>query len=198
MFLAACSESPVAAPLADPAEALFATSKVDVCHIDGQGRVNRITIADAAYQSHLDHGDLAPESALAIPEGATFSASGEWLDGSTLWSADKAFDGDPVSRWNSGGLPGGFPGQWIEIDFGSPQTLSAIDLLVHQVPDGFTTHYITIDGYPGGSFAGYTVDGQVLTQTYPIPVTGQVVRVTTTTGPSWVAWYEIGFTTINC
>ena len=34
-----------------------AQSRVDVCHVNGKGEYNKITIATAAFESHIDHGD---------------------------------------------------------------------------------------------------------------------------------------------
>lgn len=36
-----------------------AQNRVDVCHLNGKGEYNKITVADAAFETHLVHGDGA-------------------------------------------------------------------------------------------------------------------------------------------
>lgn len=54
-----------------------------------------------------------------------------------------------------------------------------------------TTGSAKVDGVDVATLDGGTADGEELVIVLEIPVTGQVVRVTTTLSPSWVAWYEI-------
>ena len=98
-----------------------------------------------------------------------------------------AVDGDPTTQWGSGGDPT----QWIEIDLGEPVEIGRIVLTVAQFPDGLTRHLIDIDGVRVWSFENDTADNEVLELVLDTPITGQVIRVTTIFGPSWVAWKEI-------
>jgi len=191
-LLTGCADSPVA-PAAPP-EPLMAVSRVDVCHVDDDGMVRRITIADAALPAHIDHGDVSPGTVFAIPAGSTFSASAEWQDGPTLWSADKAFDGDPVSRWNAGGGPV----QWIEVDFGATMSLAGMEAVAHVFPEGATNNDVSLDGTYAFSWTGFTFNGEVLSEPFATVRKVQRVRVTTTSSSSWVAWYEIRFTAPDC
>ncbi|MGE0043819.1 MAG: LamG-like jellyroll fold domain-containing protein, partial [Vicinamibacterales bacterium] len=122
---------------------------------------------------------------LALPAGATYTASSSWSSSPAM-----AFDGNPDTGWNAGA----HPVQWIEVDFGSPQTLTGITGLVGQLPAGNTVHQVTLDGQASFTWSGYTTGGQTLTHTFATPQTAQRVRITTTSSPSWVAWPEIGFT----
>jgi hypothetical protein len=98
-----------------------------------------------------------------------------------------AVDGDPTTQWGSGGDPT----QWIEIDLGEPVEIGRIVLTVAQFPDGLTRHLVDIDGMRVWAFENDTADNEVLDLVLDTPITGQVIRVTTIFGPSWVAWKEI-------
>ena len=41
-------------------------ARVDVCHVHGNGDIEQITVAEPAYQSHIDHGDAAVSAADTI------------------------------------------------------------------------------------------------------------------------------------
>lgn len=98
-----------------------------------------------------------------------------------------AFDGDVDSLWSAGS----HPTQWIEIDLGEPGAITGFRMLVSQSPAGRTVHVVSVDGVDVATLDGGTADREELVIVLGIPVTGQVVRVTTTLSPSWVAWYEI-------
>jgi hypothetical protein len=104
-----------------------------------------------------------------------------------------AVDNAPETIWSSGA--GSV--QWIEIDLGKPSTITAIRLTVSQYPAGGTTHQVWVRGPTGSlemvhSFKGNTTDGQILEFTPGSPLEGiQVIRIVTTSSPSWVAWREI-------
>jgi hypothetical protein len=107
--------------------------------------------------------------------------------------ASNAVDGLAGTVWNSGAEPE----QWLEIDLGTPATITAIRLTAAQYPAGSTTHQIW-GGGPGESlrmlheFSGATADGQVLEFKASQPLTGiQYVRIVTVASPSWAAWREI-------
>ena len=74
--LAGCEAGP-AAP-ADGADRLsaaapsLAMTKVDVCHRDLSGDYTLISIADAAYDTHVDHGDASPGEAVPGMDGHVF------------------------------------------------------------------------------------------------------------------------------
>jgi hypothetical protein len=158
--------------------------RIPICHVDQDGSVRQLTAAGPSLAAHLNHGD-APGGVI-LPEGSTFSASASWNAGTT---PDFAFDGEvaPWSSWNSGL----FPTQWIEVDFGSPQRFSVINAVVNQTPDGATVHEVALDGTPVVTWSGTTVMGQVLSHTFPGMQQAQRIRITTTSSPSWVAWFEI-------
>jgi hypothetical protein len=188
-LLAACADSPTAPDQVRPMMA--AVQRVDVCHLDDQGNYKRITIADAAYDNHIAHGDKAAVGPLVLPATTTFSASAAY---SSTFSAARAFDGSLTTSWNAGGDPG----QWIEVNFGSPQPLLGMEAVVDQSPAGNTNHDISLDGAYSFSWTGYTQGGAVLGHVWDTPQLVQKVRITTTAGPSWVAWFEIRFTVSNC
>lgn len=80
---AACAVSPVAPDagmtmLSGGGGALQsrAPSKVDVCHVNGQGTYNKITVAAAAEPAHLAHGDAHPFDPAPAPGGSGSSAGG--------------------------------------------------------------------------------------------------------------------------
>jgi hypothetical protein len=100
---------------------------------------------------------------------------------------DAAVDGDPTTQWGSGSDPT----QWIEIDLGEPVEIGRILLTVAQFPVGLTRHLIDIDGVRVWAFENDTADNDILELILDTPITGQVIRVTTIFGPSWVAWKEI-------
>jgi hypothetical protein len=160
----------------------LAAATTMVCHrTGGTNDFVVTTIADSALQSHMDHGDVK-FSPISLAR-ATFSSSGNAAN------ARLAFDGNPITFWNSGG----FPVQYVEIDFGSPQSFSKITALVGQTPSGTTNHQVTLDGTPAFSWTGVTSNGDLLTHKFGTAQTAQKVRITTTASPSWVAWSEIQF-----
>jgi hypothetical protein len=60
LLLAGCDTAAVdgTAPQAIAlADASHSQTRVDVCHVDGQGNYSLITVADAAYDTHIAHGD---------------------------------------------------------------------------------------------------------------------------------------------
>jgi len=115
------------------------------------------------------------------------------------WADDNggefAVDGDPGTIWNSGD----FPPQWIEIDLEQPRAIREIRLMISQYPSGRTVHRLLGKG-PGTdgafrllcAFDGTTDDSQVLTCMEGAPWQGlQVIRVESSSSPSWVGWREI-------
>ena len=163
---------------------LSGAEKTTICHQTGGNNGFVITrIADSALQAHMDHGDLyySPLSRAR----ATFSSS---LNAA---SAPLAFDGNPLTMWNAGS----HPVQYIEVDFGSPQSFREITALVEQTPTGATNHQVTLDGRstPEFSWTGVTGNGELLTHRFAVAQTAQKIRITTTDSPSWVAWREIQF-----
>ena len=78
--LVACEAAGPAAPADDVdrlsvAGASLATTKVDVCHRDLSGDYTLITIADAAYDTHVDHGDASPGDPVPGMSGYVFDAA---------------------------------------------------------------------------------------------------------------------------
>ena len=160
----------------------LAAAKTTVCHLTGGTNEFVISsVADDALQSHLDHGDV-PYSPVSLA-GATFSSS---LHPET---ARFAFDGSPTTFWSAEQ----YFVQYLEIDFGSPQSFWEITALVSQSPSGATNHQVTLDGSAGFSWTGVTSYGDLLKHRFGAKQTAQKVRITTTQSPSWVAWSEIQF-----
>jgi len=144
-----------------------------------------------------------PAGPVALPQGSVITASGTWHSGTT---PDVAFDGDTTTLWNAGAFPGLW-GQWIQVDFGAPRSLVGIEATVSQFTRAgltfATSHEVTLDGAAAFSWSDETSDGQVLSFGFATPRQVQVVRITTTVTPSWVAWKEIRFvfdapTAANC
>ncbi|MBM3120973.1 MAG: discoidin domain-containing protein [Chloroflexi bacterium] len=106
-----------------------------------------------------------------------------------------AVDGDPGTSWNSGG----FPLQWIQIDLGADYDLAEIRLTTAQTPGGNTIHVVYgLGSGTGGKlkqlhiFSGATDDSDVLAFAPAEPLRGiRILRIETTTTPSWVGWREI-------
>ena len=106
-----------------------------------------------------------------------------------------AVDGDPGTSWNSGG----FPLQWIQIDLGADYDLAEIRLTAAQTPAGNTIHVVYGQGAGTGGklkqlhiFSGVTDDSDVLVFAPDEPLQGiRILRIETTTTPSWVGWREI-------
>jgi hypothetical protein len=119
--------------------------------------------------------------------GASASAT---LAGS---SAANAFDGNPDTMWNAGA----HPEQWLQFDRGQARELSRVTLMVAQDPAGETIHEL----WAGSSaddlelvhtFSGATADGDELRYAADAPLVDvRVVRIVTTSSPSWVAWREV-------
>lgn len=157
--------------------------KTMVCHRTGKTDDFVVTpIAESALQSHMEHGDLN-FSPISLA-GATFSSSRNTAN------ARLAFDGNLTTVWNAEV----HPVQYIEVDFGSPQSFWKIAALVDQTPSGTTIHHVTMDGKaPEFSWTGITSNGDLLSYKFGTLQSAQKVRITTTRSPSWVAWREIQF-----
>ena len=118
-----------------------------------------------------------------LASNATVIASGTYLSD----IPENAIDSNTDTYWSSGGLPQ----QWMAIDLGEKRDITEIQLLVEQMPTGKTSHNIYIDNEYIYNWSGETVDGQLLSYVLPKVVNGQILRIETTTSPSWVAWSEI-------
>ena len=108
------------------------------------------------------------------------------------YSPEKAIDGDPNTKWGSGG----FPPNWIQLDLGQQATVTQIRLLVDQYPlTGHTRHEVWVGTRPDNLSLLQTLDGdthhlqelEVNTNVSNI----RYVKVVTTDSPSWVSWAEI-------
>ncbi|MCP4306191.1 MAG: hypothetical protein GY926_12635 [bacterium] len=121
--------------------------------------------------------------------GKPVSASGS-IDGG---APELAIDGWNSSAWQSGAEPR----QWFEIDLESEHTVRAVRLVPSQYPEGPTVHVVEMAGADGAlsvvhRFEETTSDGQALVHEFSDPPTGiRYVRVTTTSSPSFVSWYEV-------
>lgn len=106
-----------------------------------------------------------------------------------------AFDQDGLTKWGSGGLPP----QWIQVELPGPATIAQVLLHVSQYPaTGATVHHVY--GRVGGQWweiavrSSTTSDNQWLVLEPPSAAAWSgisAVRVETTAGPSWVAWWDI-------
>lgn len=193
LSLSACSEVPLEAPTPDFASVggppVQPIPWVDVCHVGEDGTVTPRSVPQAALSSHLGHGDV--RYVVSIPAGATFSAS-KSITGNPAFSPDRlpalAFDGNPSLGWNAGT----FPVQWIQADFVTPLVFRRLEARVDQTPTtGSTVHEVSLDDALVRTWSGTTTHGQVLSHDFGAPVGAQRIRITTTQGPSWVAWFEI-------
>jgi hypothetical protein len=143
--------------------------------------------------ANLPSGDDVPPPPAAVipPPGPPFVRASSMMDGSSAAAA--ATDGRENTVWNAGeGAPA-----WWERDLKAPSTISSIELVVEQLPNGRTVHVVLVAG-PGEvyrevhRFDDFTVVGQRLTFTPKEPISGvQFVRIETIASPSWVAWREI-------
>ena len=114
----------------------------------------------------------------------TATASNTYLP---AFAPEMAIDDLAGTTWNAGN----YPEQWIEIDLGASLPISEIQGLVAQLPNGNTVHNIYLDGTLAFTWAQFTSDFDLLTHAFASPLSAQVVRVTTTSSPSWVGWREI-------
>lgn len=100
-------------------------------------------------------------------------------------------DGNSSTTWNAGNIAP----QWIELDLGQTRTISTIQLIANQSPNGITNHIITLKNASGQDVSSRTLNcnttwGQILNAKYSSPVQNvRYIRVTTTQSPSWIAWF---------
>jgi hypothetical protein len=148
----------------------------------------------AAKVSHGEAGTSGP--ALAVDPSWVNLALGKPVSASNEYPgnpASLAVDGDWLTYWNSGD----YPPQWIEVDLGLVRTVGEIDLGVTQLPDSFTVHNVygrANTSQPWTvlhSFAGYTIDQQLLHYVLSTPENLRYIRIETTRSLSWVGWREI-------
>ena len=91
--------------------------------------------------------DLSDGVRYADPDAPGVSASSHHPSiGSESYTADKAFDGDPLTRWNAG--QGEFSDQWLEAGFGQPVTVDHI--IVREALDRITAW--AVEYYDGQSW----------------------------------------------
>ncbi len=104
-----------------------------------------------------------------------------------------AFDGDPLTAWNSGGSGGA----WIQVDLGQRQPIEQVWLDVEQSGAANMTRHVLISNN-GTSFATVATSQQL---TYgqqklilPIPNATQAryVRIVTQGVPTWISYSEVG------
>jgi C1A family cysteine protease len=104
-----------------------------------------------------------------------------------------AFDGNLSTAWNSGR----HAPVWISVDLRQNRTINRIRLIPSQLPDGNTTHQISVSSDMVNwrlveTFTLFTRSQVAFERTYSNPITNvRGIRVTTTQSPSWVAWHEI-------
>jgi hypothetical protein len=86
MATSACGDLPTtaAADASDPVSAVAVSfnsqSRVPVCHRAANGEYIKITVADAAYATHMAHGDIAvgPAGGCGATSRLTLTVSGGW------------------------------------------------------------------------------------------------------------------------
>jgi hypothetical protein len=136
----------------------------------------------------LDH--FYPVRPTTMSDGRVVSVSGLRM----IYRADMAFDRRTDTIWSAGDRP--LPG-WIQVDFGTARTISAVRLLTYQTQVGQTAHQVTGWTATGtevslARFDGNTRDSQWLAKTPATPVPDiRYVRITTLSSLSMVAWREI-------
>lgn len=98
-----CSDQVLTSGPAYDGEPMYSQAKagVDVCHVNDEGVYSRITVADAAYSSHVDHGDQSPGGDVPGIPGHVFDAECRVVelpstpvgpDGGTVVAADGAVE----------------------------------------------------------------------------------------------------------
>lgn len=102
---------------------------------------------------------------------------------------ENAVDGNISSAWNAGTAPN--PVVWIEIDLGSPKSISEIKGILDQFPSSNSIHNVLLDGVQSHTFQGITKKGDVLSWVLPQATFAQKIRIETTETDSWVSWFEI-------
>lgn len=122
---------------------------------------------------------------------ATVTASNFYSGaGSASAQGDYVVDRVQGGSYNSGG----FAPQYLELQLPGTYSISSVCLNVGQLPNGNTLHEISAGSSSSSlttvtTLNGYTYSGQWLNITYSPMLTGiSVVRVTTVSSPSWVAW----------
>lgn len=156
-----------------------------------------ISVGDATWALTAEDGLLLEQLAPTVQSDPCMSnlvdpnlAAGAVTRASRSISGEppsNANDGNPTTQWGAGAEPT----QWIEVDLGEIEEIGEIRLMVAQFPNGLTRHLIDVDGVRVWAFENDTTDGEVLTYTPDQPLTGRVIRITTISSPSWVAWREI-------
>ena len=158
------------------------TGRIEYCAIGHEAFCPRTQSTSSTTDTNL------PRSGnLALSQSATASMS--------LASnpPELALDGDETTHWGAGD----FPVQWIEVDLGSPATVSEIRLLTSQSPAGNTLHSIKVRGENDNlsevhQFDQFTSDDEWLIFKPETPLENvQIIRIETLESPSWVSWVEI-------
>ncbi len=170
----------------ETASTLASPGKTLICHKTGGSNEYVVSeVSNSALPTHMAHGDTnySPLSLATVSYAASRS----------LETAPLAFDGNPLTSW----IAGSHPTQWIEVNFGSPQSFLQINALVNQNPSGETNHRVTLDGNTAFSWTGPTNHGDLLSHKFDTVQTAQRVRIITTQSPSWVAWQDISFPTCS-
>ena len=94
--------------------------------------------------------------------------------------------------WNSGS----FAPQYVQLQLQGPSTITAVALLVAQLPDGATHHQLFVGPSANpttlaSDMNGITNAGQWINITFNPPLTNvQYLRLSTISSPSFVAWLK--------
>ena len=170
----------------ETASTLAANNKTLICHKTGGTNDYVVSeVANSSLPTHMAHGDMSysPVSLATVTYAASRNPD----------TVSLAFDKNPLTSW----IAGSHPVQWIEINFGSPQSFLQISAVVNQNPSGQTNHHVTLDGNTAFSWTGVTSHGDVLSHKFDALQTAQRVRIVTTESPSWVAWQDVSFPTCS-
>lgn len=140
-------------------------------------------------------GDSTTPPGSVVSTGVQTSASSIFGNNNASFGPANLVDGivDPNKYWNSGGPPTG----WVELNLGATQTVTGLKLYVRQSPNGVTNTQISTGSTPAPTTVRrtlncYTSTDQVINVIFNPPLKDtKYIRVTTTSGPSWVAWNEI-------
>lgn len=134
--------------------------------------------------------DAAPSAGESLISQNVLTTASNTLSGSP---SSYAVDGNTSTTWNAGNGAT----QWIELDLGQNRTISSLQLIVNQSPNGITNHVISLKNTNNQEISSRTLNcntswGQILNIKYSSPVSNvRYIRVTTAQSPSWVAWFEI-------
>ncbi|CAF3640680.1 unnamed protein product [Rotaria sp. Silwood1] len=124
---------------------------------------------------------------------ATVTASNFYTGvGTATAQGDALVDRSQTGAFSSGN----FAPQYVQLEFPGVYSICNVCLRVGQYPDGVTQHEISVGANVSSlqvvsNLTGYTYNTQWLNITFNPWLSGiSFIRVTTTSSPSWVAWFK--------